>query len=224
MRTKTLLLSAAVLAAGLSASMAQSVFSVNAVGYVNIPVVQGYQIIANPLNNSNNTLNVILPSVADNTKIYRFNTGSQTYGAPSTFFFDPDINAGAWAPDVAINPGEGIVLFAPSAATLTFVGEVPQGSLTNPLPANFSIRSSIVPQQGGISSALGLAPSDNDTIYFFNPATQTYAAPFTFFFDPDTNTGAWAPSEPSIAVGQGFVFKNTSGIANRAWTRTFSVN
>jgi hypothetical protein len=224
MRTKTLLLSAAVLTAGLSASTAQSVFSVNAVGYVNVPVVQGYQIIANPLNNSNNLLSVVLPSVANNTKIYRFNPASQTYGAPSSFFVDDETNIGSWSPDAAVVPGEGIVLFSPVAATLTFVGEVPQGNLSNTLPPNFSIRSSIVPQSGGISSALGLAPAPNDVIYFFNPATQTYQAPFTFFFDDETNVGAWSPSEPSVAVGQGFVFKNVSGIPGRAWTRTFSVN
>jgi hypothetical protein len=224
MRTKTILLSAAVLAAGLSAVSAQSVFSVNAVGYVNVPVINGYQVIANPLNNSNNTLNVILPAVADNTKIYRFNPTSQTFGAAITFFFDPDVNAGAWDPNVVLAPGEAVFLFSPVAATLTFVGEVPQGTLLNPLPANFSLRSSIVPQSGGISSVLGLAAADNDSVYFFNPATQSYPAPFRFFFDPDTNTGAWDPSEPSVAVGQGFFFKNTSGIANRTWTRTFSVN
>src|SRR5437016_2865233 len=41
MRTKTLLLTAAVVAAGVASSMAQSnVYSLNIVGYVNIPVVK----------------------------------------------------------------------------------------------------------------------------------------------------------------------------------------
>jgi hypothetical protein len=226
MRTKTILLSAAVLAAGLSAVSAQSVFSVNAVGYVNIPVVSGYQIVANPLNNSNNTLSVILPLGAanHNTKIYKFNPANSTFGAPSTFSFDPEDGTGLWFPDVALNPGEGVFLFSPIATTLTFVGEVPQGTLSNPLPPNYSIRSSIVPQTGGISSALGLTAQNNDTVYFFNPAIQNYVAPFTFLFDDETNTGVWSPSEPSPAVGQGFFFRNTSGIVGRSWNRTFSVN
>jgi hypothetical protein len=222
MKIKTVFLSVSVFAAALSACMAQSTFSVNAVGYVNVPVIRGYQIIGNPLINSNNTLNVILPSVEDNTKIYRFSPFTQTYMAPSTFFFDPDINAGAWSPDVALFPGEGVVLFSPTAGTLTFIGEVAQGSLTNRLYPNFSILSSIVPQAGEITSVLRFVPCDNDSIYFFNPATQTYGAPFSFFFDPDINQGAWSPRDPVLAVGQGFVFRNTCGV--RVWTRTFSVN
>jgi hypothetical protein len=223
MRTKTLLLSAAVLAAGLSASMAQSVFSVNAVGYVNVPLVAGYQIIANPLNNSNNTLSAILPLVADGTTIYKFNSASQTYANASTFFFDPDTQTGLWQPDTTLAPGEGAFCQSVAAQTLTFVGEVPQGNLTNSIPVNYSIRSSIVPQTGGLSSQLGYPGQDGDTVYFFNPATQRYGNALTFFFDPDTQTGVWAPSEPTPAVGQGFFLQNVGGTA-RNWTRTFSVN
>jgi hypothetical protein len=221
MRTKTFLLSAAVLAAGLSASTAQSVYSVNAVGYVNVPVVQGYQIIANPLNNSNNMLSVILPSVADGTLIYKFNPVTQTFGNASTFIDAPPDPA-FWFPDAVLNPGEGVFLRAPAAGTLTFVGEVPQGSLSNPLPQNYSLRSSIVPQSGGISSVLGLTAADGDTVYFFNPATQTYANALTYILAPP-DPGFWFPTEPNPAVGQGFFFKNNTGTP-RSWTRTFSVN
>src|SRR5688500_15579957 len=52
MRTKTLLLTAALSAAGIATSMAQApVYSVNAVGYVNTPLVPGYNLISNPLDN-----------------------------------------------------------------------------------------------------------------------------------------------------------------------------
>ena len=47
MRTKTLLLTAALSAAGIASSMAQ-VYSVNAVGYVNTPLVTGFNLISNP--------------------------------------------------------------------------------------------------------------------------------------------------------------------------------
>jgi hypothetical protein len=225
MRTKTFLLSAAVLAAGLSATMAQSVFSVNAVGYVNVPLVPGFQIVANPLNNSNNLLSVILPSVANNTTVYRFNPTNQTFLNASTFFVDPGPpEVGVWFPDATLIPGEGAFFSSAVAQTLTFVGEVPQGSLSNPLPQNYSLRSSIVPQSGGITSVLGLTAENNDTVYFFNPATQTYGPALTYFVDPGPPpVGVWFPSEPSPAVGQGFWFKNNTGTA-RNWTRTFSVN
>jgi hypothetical protein len=225
MRTKTFLLSAAVLAAGLTASVAQSVYSVNAVGYVNVPLVTGFQIIANPLNNSNNLLSVILPSVANNTTVYRFNPTNQTFYPASTFFVDqgPPVT-GLWFPDAVLAPGEGAFFSSPSAQTLTFVGEVPQGNLTNSIPQNYALRASVVPQSGGISSVLGLTAQNNDTVYFFNPATQSYNPAQTFFVDPGPPpTGVWFPSEPNPAVGQGFWFKNNTG-TSRNWTRTFSVN
>ena len=60
MRTKTTLVAAAILAAGIASSMAQAnVYSLNVVGYVNVTVQGGgaYNLIANPLNNTTgNTL------------------------------------------------------------------------------------------------------------------------------------------------------------------------
>ena len=47
MRTKTLLLTAALAAAGVVSSMAQ-VYSVNSVGYVNLTLPNGFSMIANP--------------------------------------------------------------------------------------------------------------------------------------------------------------------------------
>jgi len=87
MRTKTLLLTAAVLAAGLGASMAQSVFSVNAVGYVNVPLLHGYNLISNPLNGTNNLISTVIPSAPDSSILYHFNSASQTYFGSDTFYF-----------------------------------------------------------------------------------------------------------------------------------------
>ncbi len=59
MRTKTLFIVAAALAAGLATSVAQqNVYSQNVVGYVNKVFTGGgnYTAIANPLNTTNNTL------------------------------------------------------------------------------------------------------------------------------------------------------------------------
>ena len=49
MRTKTLLLSAAALAAGVVTSMAANTYSVNVVGYINVTVQPGFNIIGNQL-------------------------------------------------------------------------------------------------------------------------------------------------------------------------------
>src|ERR1700735_5475995 len=49
MKTKTLLIAAAALAAGVMSSQAQGVYSQNIVGYVNVPLVAGYNLVANQL-------------------------------------------------------------------------------------------------------------------------------------------------------------------------------
>src|SRR5262245_48462452 len=63
MRTKTLLLTAAALTAGVLSSFAQSsnVYSVNVVRYINITVpAGGYSFVANQLTNAGNNINVVL--------------------------------------------------------------------------------------------------------------------------------------------------------------------
>jgi hypothetical protein len=114
-----------------------------------------------------------------------------------------------------IAPGEGVFIFnGGTAFTNTFVGDVPQGALQNPIPAGFSITASQVPQAGGLTTPLEFPAADGDAVYIFNTATQAYDA-FTYQF------GSWAPSEPTLSVGQGF-FVNKAALSS--WNRTFSVN
>jgi hypothetical protein len=76
-----------------------------------------------------------------------------------------------------------------------------------------------VPQAGGISSALGLVAGDGDEVHQFNPATQNYDNVSFWVSDP----GIWIPSEPTIAVAEGFWY-NRAGTTAGSWDRTFSVN
>jgi len=204
MRTKALLLSAALFAAGLTASTAQSVYSVNAVGYVNLSLPAGYTMIANPLNTTNNTLQALLPDAPNGSQMLKW-TGSGF--VVSTMFF------GAWDQNLTLNPGEGAFINLGGPYTATFVGEVMQGSLTNPIPAGYSIRSSQVPQSGGVTTTLGLSQLDNGSQILV--WTGSGYAVYTLFF------GAWDPSEPVINVGQSFFIN--AGTAT-SWSRTFSVN
>lgn len=211
MRTKTLLLTAAIGAAGVATSMAQ-VFSVNAVGYVNVTAKPGFALIANPLKATDNKVSSLLgANVPGGTTVYKYNSTSGQYDI-NTFDF------GAWSdPNMTLEPGEGAFLSNPGPGdlTITFVGEVPQGQLSNPIPAGFSIRASQVPQSGALDTVLGFPVADGDTIYQFNQTSQNY----------DLNTydfGAWSAGQaPTLAVGES-VFVNKAAAAN--WTRTFSVN
>src|SRR5678810_1239027 len=85
MRTK-LLAAAAILAAGIASSMAQSnVYSLNVVGYVNRTFVGGglFSLTANPLNTTNNTLAGIFGGAAvglpSGSQVQVWNYGTQDF-------------------------------------------------------------------------------------------------------------------------------------------------
>jgi hypothetical protein len=217
MRTKALLVAAA-FAAGLATSMAQNVYSLNVVGYYNITVpANGFALIANQLNTTNNTLAGLLPSVPDGTAVYKW-TG--TTFAISTFEEDPDRpGAGEWSQNFTLNPGEGAFIKNPSLTsplTITFVGEVLQGSLTNPIPVGFSIRSSMVPQAGGVRSVLGLPVADNDTVYRWTGSTYAIST----WEEPVPGQGDWSAGEPTVQVGEAFFVRKD---APAQWIRSFTV-
>lgn len=212
MRTKTLLVTAALGAAGVASAVAQ-VYSVNAVGYVNMTVKPGFNTIANPLDAGagNNTASKVLAGVPDGTTVYKYVAGSgYTIDSYSDLF--------GWDnPDLGLAPGEGFFIQVPAGAdvNLTFVGEVPQGDASNmSLPAGFALVSSKVPQAGKLATDLKYPATDGDTVY-------TYANPGGYTIYSFTDLFGWDPQEPSVAVGQAFWSQKS---AAASWTRNFSVN
>jgi hypothetical protein len=201
-------------AAGVATSMAQ-VFSVNAVGYINLSVPPGYSLIANQLNNGDNKVTTLIPTAPGGTTIYKFN------GAGYDIITFDDLE-NAWLPAAAagtltLSPGEGAFIRNVTAAPIpvTLVGEVPTGSLSNPIPAGFSIRSSQVPQAGNLTD-LGFPAKPNDTVYQFDPAGSKYVIN-TF----DELDNAWLPAVPTVKVGESFFVRKA--VAD-TWARTFNVN
>src|SRR2546421_8566425 len=136
MRTKTLLLTAALSAAGALTSMAQ-VYSANMVGYINLQIPKGFSMIANQLNASpDNTIATVLANAPENTTVYKFvPTPPPAHYVTANFSAD---NPG-WIPNnITLNPGEGCFIgvdgnFAPNGFTATFVGEV---QLVSSTPVN----------------------------------------------------------------------------------------
>jgi hypothetical protein len=204
--------------------MAQ-VFSVNAVGYVNTPLVPGFNLVSNPLNNTapngNTIANLfgagIQGTIPNGTTIYWFIPGTG-FDLVSYDDLDAAFTPVAKATEV-ISPGEGVFVRNPSnaALTVTFVGEVPQGTLSHAVPAGFSIQASEVPQEGN-AATLAIPGQANDVIYLFDEAVQNYETP-RIFDDLDNN---WSPPLRNIQVGEAFFYLNRG--AADTWTRTFSVN
>lgn len=209
MRTKSLLLAAAVSVAGVATSLAQ-VYSVNAVGYINLTLKPGFTLIANQLDNKNgNLISQVLTGLPDGTVLYKFSNATGTYSIHALDF-------GAWDPDTSLAPGEGAFILIPAGAdqTVTLVGEVPQGDVGMAIPQGFSIISSKVPQTADLSAAgIAFPGADGDVVYRWDPTAGTYGI-YAFDF------GAWDPT-PVIGVGESF-FVNKA--AASTWTRTFSVN
>jgi hypothetical protein len=217
MRTKALLGLAAIAASALTAAAQSNVYSLNVVGYYNIPLgVNQKLMIANQLNTTNNTLGAVIPTPPQASQFFKYSGGFTAY------LYDLDDNNNLnWQPDgnATLNPGEGGFFQSPTATTLTFVGEVMQGSLVNTLPANIKvIRSSMVPQSGGVSSVLGLPADQADNLF-------TYAGGYTaYLYDLDDNNNlVWQPSEPSPAVGQAFFYKKAATGTHTSWVRNFTV-
>jgi hypothetical protein len=217
MRTKTLLLTAALSAAGVASSLAQ-VYSVNAVGYVNTTIVPRFNLVSNPLNNTEangNSIKSLFASLPFGTQIYRFNGTGFDIATKDDLVGDYDPPAVA---NATVTPGQGVFVLnnGTQNQTVTFVGEVPQGNLTVNIPAGFSIVSSPVPQAGNIQTDLQFNPASGDQLYFWDEPTQKYS-----IHTWDADFASWDVNPPSLGVGEAiFIRKNAPG----TWTRTFNVN
>jgi hypothetical protein len=217
MRTKTLLFTAALTAAGVISSVAQ-VNSVNIVGYVNKAVSAGFTIIGNPLNTSGgNTLGSIFPSdLAAGTTLYRFTpTGFQV-----STFSEQDDGSLSWGDNNndVLNPGEGAFLFSAAARTITFVGDVPLGTaLNNNLVVGFNLKSSIVPQEGQLDTVLGYPAAAGDAAYLLKEDGTGYN--ISIFEEQDDGSFAWN-TPPVPKVGEGFWVLTATA---KTWTRDFTM-
>jgi hypothetical protein len=222
MRTKTLLAAAAMLAAGLASSLAQSnVYSLNVVGYVNrvIPGAGKYSMLANPLNSTSNTLGGLLTgSLPNGSQVLVFNPAIVDYDTYTRVAF-----GNGWSPTtgaaVDLSPGKGVLIHAAAAAgdvTNTFVGEVLQGSLNHPIAAGYTFLGNKVPESGS-ATAIGLTTStaNNTQLGAMDVALQDFSVftrvPFGVL---------WSPSVPTINVADGFYIQ-APGATN--WVRNFTV-
>jgi hypothetical protein len=189
------------------AASAQTVYSVNSVGYVNLTFPVGFSIVTNPLDTADNTVGSLLPTGS----LPNFSTISKWNGAGFTI---NTLTPGGWTdPTMTLNPGEGAFVNVSAETTVTFVGEVMQGDLQNSLTAGFNLVGSMVPQAGTTTElALDAALANFSTVLQWTGSG----------YDIKTKTPAgWSPAAATLAVGEGF-FVNTA--ADTSWDRTFSVN
>ena len=223
---------AALSAASIATSLAQ-VYSVNAVGYVNVTVNEDTAnglttvlAVANPLNSGANTLAEVIPTAPELTLLFRFNNATHSLEDPELFI------GGAWdgaGGSHTFPPGQGGFLNIDNGEiagsyTFTFVGEVPQGTLTTHLEGGSTtaeirqIVASKVPQEGRVQTDLGFPPRELDFVASWNRAQWKFND-FALFVG-----GAWADPEPVAKVAEPFQVVPDPSTPARDWTRTFSVN
>jgi len=225
-----MLLSALLGAVGCVSALAQTnVYSANAVGYVNVTLYPGFNLVTDPLiATPNNAISNLL-----------VNTNGQ-YKGWTVFFYNP-LNAtpysfdsgikSAWANGgggtETINPGQAVWINNPSNTTysITFVGTVPT-SVTTPLYHNaFNLVGSAIPASGDMvtnSLMLFSNATKGDSVFTYNP---TLGTPYTLYSATGKGiTTNWASGNPQIPwVGAGLWYENSAG-TNNQWVQNYSVS
>lgn len=219
---------------GTAASMAQ-VYSQNAVGFYTLNLVDGFNLIANQLNNGDNNINTIMPATApipDGSSLLTWNKVTQLFNDADTFFggagwFDVNLNPSA----TTLGPGQGAFIQLPVAASasVVLVGDVPQGvnptPLTLAISAGFQIVSQLTPQSLGLE-ATGFPAGDGDSLLPWDTSVSPhkYKDALTYFggtgwVDKDLNI-----VDPTPAIGEAYFYQRGLANGSATWTREFSVN
>jgi hypothetical protein len=181
MRTKTLL-GLAVLTAGAVTAVAQSnVYSLNIVGYCNVPAKGGYSYMSNPLDNGNNNANTLFPNPNpdpsgtsgqlgpwDGSSLQEwtgvgFKVSVFDSLTPDTTTGFTDVSGSTPVPAPVFGSGKGFLLnnqggYATNGNQVTFVGNVRgPGTNTMNLPAATTpyALGSMLPLAGNVTTAIG---------------------------------------------------------------------
>jgi hypothetical protein len=246
MRTKTLLLSALLGALGSVSVIAQTnVYSLNAVGYINVTCPPGFNIISCPLITSpDNTIGTILNNASGaltHSQVY-FYYPATGYGVNDTAknvgtTFQDTTNVNGWANGGTNVASPGVAFWFLNNATtnivLTFVGTVPSGPITNTLVAGFNLVGSVVPMSGDLASNTISALTNyniGDAVYTYNPldppstAYTKYTSANPPFGHEGYNNNWTSAGDPIVPnVGQGFWYENNVGTTVE-WVENYSVS
>jgi hypothetical protein len=223
MKTKTLLIAAAALAAGIMSSQAQ-VYSQNIVGYANVvsPVASKYYLLCNPLTTGNDVITNVLTGVPANSSVLVWNGAGYTqynYSAKKASWLDSNGNSDNSA---MLPPGIAFFYSPGAPVTNTFVGSIVAGSgsmVTNSLPVGFQLVGSQIPFAGSVSNTatVNLQVGANSSILMWDSTSQSFVQ-----YNYSPKKGAWLDSngntaDPQVSVGQGF-FTDLTTATN--WVQT----
>jgi hypothetical protein len=247
MRTKTLALSALLGLIGSASLVAQTnVYSLNAVGYINVPLYPGWNLISCPLiSTPDNTIGTLLPDGGGGLA-----TSNQYKGGWEVYQWVPALNGytndtasktayansgslNGWnnGGTITANPGQAIWVYDPGVATnVTFVGTVPQNGspyLTNALSTGFNMVSSAVPMNGDLvanTNTLLTQAVGGDQVYTWEPGTQGYDPIDSNFKGSWTSQGGNDPTTTNIAEGFWYYVNAAKAPSGESWVENFAIN
>jgi len=244
MRTIKGLLCAAALVASIGASMAQSnVYSLNVVGYVNLPVLANHwYLIGNPLSAGDNTAVSVLTNLTasvgdtvgwDQSQIYQFDPVTGWGSGNDVYFSDGGFG---WYPygDTLkdLTPGKGVWFYPTSSGTVTFVGtvmttnkfQVVGGGKYNMVASAFPAAQSL--HAMGLLGQSNLAEDVNDVV-LRHDAVRGWDQSSLYYnsygwYGSDWDNNSYDPAGPTLNVGEAVFYLDNNGTAN--WTQTFTIN
>jgi hypothetical protein len=243
MRTKTLLATAAALAAAVTYSQAQStVYSQNVVGYVNLSIpASSLVMVANQLDTGSNTLDNVFQTGVVSTKSFVLEWNGAGY---NTYQYlncadSGGVQAGWYSGSTEVGhtnllaPGQGLFFHNASASAVTIptVGQVIQGTNTYSVPAGLNIFSVPQPLAGESLDAaninfpvvstktfyLAWTGSGFNTYQYLNCSDSGGVAPgfYSGSTDEDGNAAIWPQA------GGSFFIHNAASATT--WTNVFEV-
>jgi hypothetical protein len=228
MKAKTLLIAAATLAVGAITSQAQ-VYSQNIVGYVNVTLTNGFNLVANQLDlDGTGTNNTVYTTVGTNlptsSKIYAYDPTLPGYRY-ITLNANYTWTAGTSGGFVKNNlqPGGSVFVYVPGTGVttnITFVGTVLQQTNATTYPAQYQMVAYPFPEAGYLTTNFNYVanaptgtPTTYDKVLTWNPTTQLFT----------THTklaGSWQGGSPNLGVAQGFFLVPNQ---TTTWTNGFNV-
>ena len=173
--------------------------------YFNYPVEKGLNLVASPFDTGQNRVAQVFAHVPAGAAVHKCVNGQYT-----TNIF----NGEKWQDESQqILPGEGVFLYIPDPdfRLIAFFGEPRFGTFTNAIPQGLSAHGVPTFVKGKVTTDLGLKLAPFSQLYLHS--TNRFKV-YTYM-----TGGVWAPSEPSIVPGQGFL---VSATAPTNWVVTFN--
>jgi hypothetical protein len=189
--------------------LGQNPWPSNTSASISLSCTNGFNLVTCPIGNGNNYATNRFLSPVPNMTVWKYNQSTSNYWVLT------NLTATTWSGEtgMTLEPGVGFWLHMPTNAVITFAGDVVQGTNSMSTGTAYTPRGVMVPVAGKIMTDLGFPATNGDKVYLYNTGG-------TYTCYSKTPTG-WSPSEPIIAVGQGF-FLDT--VTNKTWSVVYDAN